>query len=162
MSAVVFLLYSVERKQSLLVKEPPMLNTIGLVARKHRTLWLDMLRHCKPRRIVEVPFGDEVPHAPVEAWLVVPDTLANLIAYSFWLRSLQAPIVLITPQTGAARQLARTVPALAIICHPLPAEDRLADLLFLAGQRTGGVRVIDAPRERHVVRLHGPPHPSRP
>lgn len=129
-----------------------MLNTIGLAVRKDRGFWLGELRSYNPPRIVEAPFGGEVPQTPVEAWLVVPGSI-NYAAYGRWLRTLRAPIVLITTQTQAAAQLAPAIPSLALICHPLQAGYNLLDLLFLASRRTAGVRVIDAPRERRVERL---------
>jgi len=130
-----------------------MLNTIGLAVRKDRSFWVETLRSYNPHRIVEAPFGGEVPQTPVEVWLVAADKSIQLDAYSFWLGTLTAPIVLITARTGAALRLAQANPSLALICHPLVAGGDFLDLLFLASRRTAGVRVIDVPRERQVERL---------
>ncbi|MBK9943237.1 MAG: hypothetical protein U0Z44_05890 [Kouleothrix sp.] len=124
-----------------------MLNTIGIAAHPERSFWLDALQRCRPQRIVEIGFGASAPSVAVDAWLVAAGKSHDPKRYAEWLRSLPAPIVLVTQQVGAARPLVHSVPKLAIICHPLRAECELHDMLFLAAHRSAGAWVLDASQQ---------------
>lgn len=132
-----------------------MFNSIGFTAQKDRDFWLGALQNCEPQQIIEAPFGGAVPQTPVEAWLVAPDKSVHPDVYGVWLRSLNAPILLITPHTNAAFRLADAIPYLAFICHPLQAGYDIHDLLYLASYRTSGVHVVDAPQEWRMQTLQG-------
>jgi hypothetical protein len=56
-----------------------------------------------------------------DAWVVVLDHWQAPMTHGFWLRTLHAPIVLITPHTLAAQALVPLVSHLKVITPPAPA-----------------------------------------
>ena len=79
-----------------------------------------------------------------DAWVVVLDQWQAPMTHGFWLRSLPAPIVLITPHTLAAQALAPLVPQLKVISPPARALHELADILVLALAGAAGTLVVPA------------------
>jgi hypothetical protein len=123
------------------------LETIGICAQKNYHFWLEAVRDCMPKQIVSVSFYEDVQQSHVDVWLVVPDKTINPIHYAFWLHSLRAPIVVVTPHTEPARRVTSALSYLSMICHPLQAQHDLHSLLYLASRRTGGICVVNAPPE---------------
>ncbi len=78
----------------------------------------------------------------VGAWVVVLDTRQTPMKQGFWLRTLSAPIILVTPHLIAAQALASLVPDLRVICPPLRAAAHMSDLLAVALASTGGTLVV--------------------
>jgi len=122
-----------------------MLSTIGFAANEQPGFWREALVQAGVTTIVETPIGDLCAKA-VQAWVVVLAKTDDPTTHSCWLRSLNAPIIVITQRTSALQRLAPQLPKLAFICHPLRAELDLATFLVLATRRTGGVSVMNAPR----------------
>ena len=79
-----------------------------------------------------------------DAWVVVLDHWQAPMTHGFWLRTLLAPIVLITPHTLAAQALAPLVSHLKVITPPSRALHQLADMLMLALAGTAGTLVVPA------------------
>ena len=79
-----------------------------------------------------------------DAWVVALDQWQAPMTHGFWLRSLPAPIVLITPHTLAAQALAPLVPQLKVISPPARAARGLADMLVLALAGAAGTLVVPA------------------
>ena len=79
-----------------------------------------------------------------DAWVVALDQWQAPMTHGFWLRSLPAPIVLITPHTLAAQALAPLVPQLKVISPPARALHELADMLVLALASAAGTLVVPA------------------
>ncbi len=80
----------------------------------------------------------------VDAWVVVLDHWQAPMTHGFWLRTLRAPIVLITPHTLAAQALVPLVAHLKVITPPSRALHALADMLMLALAGTAGTLVVPA------------------
>ncbi|MBC8077829.1 MAG: hypothetical protein H7Y32_17265 [Chloroflexales bacterium] len=129
-----------------------MLGTIGFAAAPDQQLWREALYACQPDKIIDTPYGNTPPHSPVSVWLLVPPRAADLASLAALLRLYSAPLVVITTQLKPLVRKARSIPALAFLCHPIRAELALWDVLFLAGQRTGGVRVLEAPKGLVITR----------
>lgn len=77
-----------------------------------------------------------------DAWVVVLDHWQAPMTHGFWLRTLRAPIVLITPHTLAAQALVPLVSHLKVITPPSRALHELADMLMLALAGTAGTLVV--------------------
>lgn len=124
-----------------------MLSAIGFATNERRSLSHNLLTRMPKVMITEVPLGDDC-FAFVDAWVVALDKSDDPINHLFWLRRLNAPIVIITQRTSATLRLAPQIPKLTFICHPLRLENAkgLNNLLTLATRRTGGVSVMNAPR----------------
>lgn len=77
-----------------------------------------------------------------DAWVVVLDRWQAPMNHGFWLRTLCAPIILITPHILAAQALAPLVSHLKVITPPSRALHDLADMLLLALAGTAGTLVV--------------------
>ncbi len=86
------------------------------------------------------------------AWVVALDLWQAPMTHGFWLRTLPAPIVLITPHTLAAQALAPLVAHLKVITPPSRAQHELADMLVLALAGTAGTLVVPAQGRTHEQR----------
>ncbi len=130
-----------------------MLTTIGLVAQSEREVWSNSMKKGQPKQIVEMPFHSDTAQTWVDAWLVVPQHTENPVRYTFWLRSLRAPIVLITQHLTAAFGMAQVIPFLTYVCHPFQAERDIDEFLYLAAYRSSGVDVIDVPHRWQLTTI---------
>ena len=102
-----------------------------------------------------VPTPEELGTSAVigaQAWVVVLDQRQAPMTHGFWLRTLPAPIVLITPHTLAAQALAPIVSQLKVISPPGRALHQLADMLVLAMAGTAGTLVVPAHRFKREQR----------
>lgn len=101
--------------------------------------WPDILRPYG--QVVEYPLG--VPSAAmVDCWLVVLDVHTAPLLLRDWIAHLRAPVILLTPHTSAAQELAGIVRYLAVICHPQRAISGIADLLTMACATHAGTSMI--------------------
>lgn len=128
-----------------------MLTSIGLAVNSDHEYWIKAIRSCQSVRVTVTQFGAPPP-SPVDVWLVVPPAAPNLQSWSGWLGQLQAPILLVTGHLAAGAQLAGALPRLKMVCHPLRAESRPCELLYLASRVSSGVVVLGAPGVRLVER----------
>ena len=127
---------------------------IGIATQDNSELWMQSLLLCRGVSIVEGSLLASVPNIPVDVWLVIIPKGMAPCAYAEWLRTLRAPIVLVTHQPKVASTLAGSVPSLAFVCHPLRAAEDTFTLLYLAKERTAGMQVLDATRSwRQRLRL---------
>jgi hypothetical protein len=76
------------------------------------------------------------------AWVVVLDQWQAPMSHSFWLRTLPTPIVLVTPHTLAAQELAPLISQLKVISPPGRALHELADMLVIAMAGTAGTLIV--------------------
>jgi hypothetical protein len=90
---------------------------------------------------VVVPLLGTVPR-PVESWLVVLDRQMPL-PYVFWLRSLCAPITLVSSSINAAQSLLDRVPLIRVLCHTSRAMVSLSDVLTMSEHIKAGTLVLE-------------------
>src|SRR5437868_3258623 len=77
-----------------------------------------------------------------DAGIVVNVDPAQLLGMRFWLATLAAPLLLITPALIPAQALYRRVPSLRVICHPRRAAHSLAELLEMTCNVRAGTIVL--------------------
>lgn len=130
-----------------------MLKSVGIVAPPHQNYWMETIRADSTQRI-SPPFSEQQVSISVDVWLVVPDAIATPSTWRTWLQRLNAPILLVTSHLATAIQLTNVLSRLTIICHPLRAENRLNELLYLASEITSGTGVLSAPNVRLVERAN--------
>jgi hypothetical protein len=87
---------------------------------------------------------------PVDRWLVVLDR-QEAMTYRFWLRSLAAPIAVVTSSMSASYPLVDRVPLIRLLCHTSRAMASLADVLAMAQNISAGSLVL-GPITPSVVR----------
>lgn len=123
------------------------MRTIGFAANSNYMFWRDALSNVDGTQILDLLVGSPATDS-VCMWFIVLAKTDNVLKLGFWLRSLRAPIVLVTPNTLVAQQLAPQVPKLAFVCHPICAAADLPTLMLLTTRRTGGSQVLHVPRSR--------------
>jgi hypothetical protein len=98
-----------------------------------------------------------VPDRPVDRWLVVLDDRIPS-TYRFWLRSLRAPIALISPSLNASVPLLDRVPLIRVLCHTSRALTAVEDVLSMTKSITEGALILGPalPRVDRSARLGVP------
>jgi hypothetical protein len=81
------------------------------------------------------------PDHPVDRWLVVLDDRIPS-TYRFWLRSLRAPIALVSPSLNASAPLLNRVPLIRVLCHTSRALPALGDVLSMTKSITDGALIL--------------------
>lgn len=127
-----------------------MFSTIGLCANDQSHFWRESLLDAGVTTIVDTKLGGTCTQS-VNAWVVVMGLNDDPLDYAYWIRSLSAAVIVITPRTVTMQNLARQLPKVAFVCHPLRAELGFATLLLLTTRRTGGCSVMHAPLVRAVL-----------
>ena len=90
-----------------------------------------------------------------DAWVVVLDQWQAPMTHGFWLRTIPAPIVLVSPHTLAAQALSPLVPQLKVISPPARAARALTDMLALALVGSGGTLVVPTDDQMRRYKLQG-------
>jgi hypothetical protein len=120
---------------------------IGIATVAMHDEWEALVRAVSESALLHPP-DDAAPDLALSAWLVVLDAQHPPARYQDCMRTLRAPILLITPQTWAAQELCVQIKKLALICHPLRVRSvhDLRDFLTMAAAARGGTLVLAAPR----------------
>lgn len=120
---------------------------VGLSASNETTLheWAAMLNSVG--RVVSVPIGGVLPVEACVAWVIVLDARTPPLTHLFWLRQIQAPLVLVTPHWRAAQALHQHLGHwLKVVAEPTHALRDLQGVVQMAIHTTGGLTIL--PHER--------------